>query len=234
MRPSRLLPTLALPLLLCFAGVLSAHAAEQPEPPTVDLSAEASHTATNDLAVATAYFEATARAPAAVAKEVNQAMAAALATARSYEAVKTRSGGTQTWPVYGRDNRDLQGWRMRSEVRLESRDLGALSELLGKLQGKLAVSQVSLEPAPETRRDAAAAATVEAIRNFRARAAMIADTLGKGYRIRHLNVSESAQRMPMYARMKTTAMAEDAAPLPLEGGESEVGVTVNGTIELTD
>ncbi|THF63440.1 SIMPL domain-containing protein [Pseudothauera rhizosphaerae] len=230
------LTTRTLPVLL-LAGALSAGNACAQAPAanqatTIDLAAAATRPAANDLAVATAYFEASDASPAAVARQVNRAIAAALDTARAYTTVKTQSGSTQTWPVYGKNGRQIEGWRMRSEIRLESRDIAALSELLGKLQSTLAVSQIGLEPAPETRRKALDDATVDAIRAFEQRAQLVANTLGKPYRIRHLGIGESGyQPMP---RIRAAMAAAEAAPAPIEAGESQVGVTVNGTIELTE
>ncbi|THF66246.1 DUF541 domain-containing protein [Pseudothauera nasutitermitis] len=219
---------------LLAAGPLRAAEPAQPRVTTIDLSAEAARPAENDLAVATAYFEATDASSAAVARQVNRAIAAALDTAKAYGTVKTQSAGTHTWPIYGKNDRKIEGWRMRSEIRLESRDVAALSELLGKLQATLAVSQINMEPAPETRRKAVEEATVEAIRAFEQRAELIAGTFGKTYRIRHLNVGDSGYRPPIM-RMQSVAMAaKDSMPAPIEAGESQVGVAISGTIELSE
>ena len=202
--------------------------------PTVDLSAEAARQAPNDVAMANAYFEAADADPAALSKRVNAAIAAALEQARPYSGVKTSTSGVSTYPVYGKDGRKFESWRMRSEIQLESRDLPALSELLGKLQTTLAVSRLVLQPAPETRKSTADLAATDAIRAFEARAASIAGTLGRKYRIRHLSVAYGGHAQPVYPMMRTAALSAEAAPAPIEAGQTEVTVTVSGTIELTD
>ncbi|MBC9071667.1 SIMPL domain-containing protein [Thauera sp. CAU 1555] len=217
-----------------IAGHASAEEAVATRSTTIDLNAEALRAAPNDLAVATAYIEITDISPAAVARDVNKVIAAALDTAGRYDQVKTQSGNTQTWPVYGKNGRQIEGWRMRSELRLESRDVAAMSELLGKLQATMAVSQIGMEPAPETRRKALDEATVDAIRAFEQRAKLVSATLGKSYRIRHLGIGESGFRPQPMPRMRAAVMSAEAAPAPLEAGESEVGVSVSGTIELLD
>lgn len=201
---------------------------------TVDLSAEASQPATNDLGIAQLYAEQSGPDAAAVARQVNRSIATALETSRNYADIKVQSAGTSTWPIYAKAGGKIEAWRMRSEIRLESRNSAALSELVGKLQTALAVSQITLQPAPETRRKAADEATVDALRGFEQRATLIATTLGKRYRIHHLNVSESGYRPPIYAKMRAAPMMAEAAPAPIEGGESEVSVTVSGSIELLD
>jgi predicted secreted protein len=225
---------LAVLTVLSALHVGAASAAEPPALPTVELAAEASAAAPNDLAVAVLYAERNGPSAAAVAREVNRDIATALETARAEAAVKSQTGNVSTWPIYGRDGRGrIEAWRMRSEIRLESTDAGAMSELVGKLQTSLALAQVSMEPAPESRRKAVAEATVGALHAFEARAKLIADTLGRRYRIAHLAVGDHGLQPPM-PRMRAAAMAAEAAPAPLEGGESRVAVHVSGRIELVD
>ena len=226
--------TKALLVALFMMSTLTAQAAEPEVVRTVELSAEASTPAANDLGVATLFVEQTQTDAAALAREINRAIAAALETSRAYADIKTQSAGTSTWPVYAKGGGRIDAWRMRSEIRLESRNSTSLSALIGKLQESLSVSQISMQPAPETRRKAADDAMVTALRNFEQRAELIASTLGRRYRIHRLNVSESGYRPPIYTRMRSTAMMAEAAPAPVEGGESDVSVTVSGAIELLD
>ena len=227
--------------LLFAAAVLAAaplHAAEPIAPAqatTVELSAMASEAAPNDLATAVLYAERNGPNPAAVAREVNRDIAAALELARAQGAVKVQSGNVSTWPVYGKDGQGrITAWRMRSELRLESTDTAAMSELVGKLQQSLALAHLTMEPAPETRRKAVADVTVDALRAFETRAQLIADTLGRRYRIAHLAVGDHGLQPPPMPRMRAAVMAAEAAPAPLEGGESRVSVHVSGRIELLD
>lgn len=200
----------------------------------IDLSAEASRSSANDLFRATVFSEASHAQSATVAKLVNQQIASALATTKDYPAVKTRTGGTHTYPVYGKNDRVIEAWRMRSEIQLESRDAAALAELLGKLQANLGVSQISAGPAAETAQKAEADATIGAIQAFRERASLIAGTLGKKYRIREMSVGSNS-RGPVAPFLRSKAMmSAEAAPMPIEGGESQVVVNIHGKIELID
>lgn len=214
-----------------FSTCLAAEPAK-PQGTLIDFAAEASRNAANDLARATAFAEATDPNPGEVAKRVNGAIAAALQTAKAYSSVKTRSGTTSTYPVYAKGGARIDGWRMRSELLLESRDSAALAELIGKLQTSLGVTQIMLTPAPDTRRKAEDEAMLDAIAAFRARAKLVADALGKPYRIRQMAISSSG-RPPIVPVMRAAAMAE-AAPPVFEPGEASIGVVVNGQIELAD
>ena len=225
----------ALPLLASLVLALPAPAvqADAPAATTVTLTAEGQQEAANDLAVAGMFAEASDAQPGEVARRVNASISSALALAKKYPDVKVRSGSTQTFPVYGKAGRSIEAWRMRSDLRLESRNLAALTELVAALQKDLALAEINLQPAPETRTKAQDTATRGAIEAFQAKAAMIAKTLGKNYRLRHLDIGTQGIYPPPRP-MPRLAMAEAAAPLPVEAGTSTVSTTVSGTIELTD
>jgi predicted secreted protein len=221
-----------LAVLFSRAATVSFAAEEvKPKGTLIDLSAEATHPAVNDMGRSTVYLEATGINPAELAKRVNTTIAAALETAKSYEKVKTRSGNTHTYPNYSKEGR-ISGWRIRSELLLESRDMMALSELLGKLQESMTIGQIVLLPSPETRNKVEDEAMLEAIAAFQTKARLVADALKKTYRIRQMNIS-SAGQPPVMPMMRSSRMATmEAAPAPIEAGESVVSVSVSGQIEL--
>lgn len=216
--------TLALSLLLPLPALAGT---------TVDLAASASRPAANDLAQATVFAEASGAAPGELAQKVNGLIADGLRTAKAYKGIKVQSGGTHTYPVYGKTGR-IDSWRMRSDLALESGDAAALSELLGKLQASLGVGNVQFLPAPETRKKAEDEAMLDAIAAFKARAKLAAEALGKPWRIKQLSINSSGGRPPVYPMLRAAAMAAEAVPMSLEGGESNVVVNVSGQIELAD
>jgi predicted secreted protein len=199
-------------------------------PTTIELSTEAARAAPNDLARATVFAEATGATPGELAKRINNLIADGLKTARGYSNVKTQSGGTHTYPMYAKGGK-IDTWRMRSDLTLESSDAGALSELLGKLQTALGVSSVVMLPAPETRKKAENEAMLDAITAFKARAKLLADALGKPYRIKQISVNTNG-RPPVMPMMRANAAfsSADAAPMPMEAGESQNSAKVSGQI----
>lgn len=224
------LKTPLLTFLLVGAMITSATAG-----PLVDLSAEASRQAPNDQLQASAYVESTGENAQDVAKKANAAIGEALSIAKGYPTVKVQSSGAQTYPVYGKNGR-VEGWRMRSALSLQSKDHAAFSELVGRLQKTLAIGDLGAVPSPETYRAAENGTIVDAITAFRVRAKIIADTVGKSYVIKEMNVGAQHQRpVPVFAMAKgAVAMAQDMAPAPIEAGEATVSVTVTGKIEVTD
>ena len=203
---------------------------------TVNLTAEASRPAANDMVRATVFAEASGSNPAELARRVNQDIAEGLKVIKARPGVAVKSGRQSTFPVYSQ-NQKIESWRIRSELILESRDAAAVSELLGQLQQmRLAISDVSQLPTPETRRKVEDEATREAIAAFRQRAAVVAEVLGKPYKIRHLSIQQSGQMPPMPMLRASRAMAAEAAtpPVPMEAGESLVTTTVSGQVEVAD
>lgn len=216
-------------IFLCGLLALGAHAAT-----TVDLAAEAARPAVNDQVRAVVYSEAQGSNPADLAGRVNQEIAGGLQLIRGKAGVSVKSGNQSTYPVYGRDQK-IESWRMRSELVIESRDLGAVSELLGELQQRrLAVGQVSQMPSPKTRRQVEDEATRDAIKAFQSRAEVIAGALGKKWKIKQLSVSQQGGAMPMPVFRAAKVMMAEAMPAPLEAGESLLTTTVSGQIELLD
>lgn len=202
---------------------------------TIDLSAEASRPAINDQVRAVVYSEVQGGNPAELARQVNREIDEALKLIRSRPEVSVKSGNQSTYPMYG-EKQKIETWRMRSELVLESRDLAAVSRLLGELQQRrLAVAQVTQMPSPETRRSAEDDATRDAIKAFQSRAEVIAGALGKTWKIKQLSVSQQGGYMPMPVfRAAKAMMAAEAAPAPLEAGESLLTTQVSGQIELAD
>ncbi|MHB1360652.1 MAG: SIMPL domain-containing protein [Rhodocyclaceae bacterium] len=224
-----------LPLLLIAMPTFAAGPATKPVGTLVDFRVDVQRIVPNDLGRAMAFAEMTGSDPAAVAHKLKAVIADGLAAAKAQPGITVKSGGTHSWPIYGKGGRSIESWRMRSELLLESRDPAALSTAVGKLQGgALAIGNINFSPAPETRRKADDDATIEAIEAFNAKAARIAATLKKTYKIRMMNVNGGGNFPQPYPMARTTMMAAEAAPMPVEAGESNVTVNVSGQIELID
>lgn len=219
--------------LLCLCLIAAPVYAQTVSGALIDFSVDAARSAPNDQFRATAFAEVSDTKPAVAAAQVNRQIAAALLIAKEYPSIKVRTGNTQTWPVYGKNGSNIDTWRMRSELQLESRDAGAMSELLGKLQTTLGVSQIAAMPAPETAKQAEAEAMAAAIQAFRDRAALVAGALGKKYRIREMNIG-GGNRPVLYAMRAKATMSPEASPMPIEGGDSEIVINISGKIELTE
>jgi len=221
-------------LLACVMTAVAAVRADDTPPRynQVHLQAQQSEAVSNDTMHVTLNSYAEMQDSTRLAARINQDMEWALAKAKQYRDVKVSTGGYQTWPVIRQEV--TAAWRGQQDLMLESRDTETLSQLTGELQEKLKVKSMSFSVSDEQRIAVENRLIDDALNAFKVRARIVGDNLSaKGYRIVDINVGTSAQRPPvMYqARMATMAMeASDA--VAVEGGESEVQVTVSGTIEL--
>lgn len=219
-------------LLVLLAG---SFAAASQAGALIDLAAEAGRPAANDMVRASVYSEASGSNPADLARQVNGNIGEALKLIREKKGVTVKSGNQSTYPIYTQ-SRKIDGWRMRSELLIESKDFGAVSELLGRLQQmRLAVGDIAQMPSPETRRQVEDEAMREAIRAFQNRAAVVAEQLGKGWKIKQMHINQGGgSPVPIMRGARAAMLAADAAPAPIEAGESTITTHVTGQIELED
>jgi predicted secreted protein len=209
-----------------------AMAEDQPRYNQVRLQSEASEPVGNDTMNVTLFAAGEQRDPARLADQINADMAWALDLAKQQTGIEVSTGNYRTWQVR-HDNR-MKGWQARQELVLESRDTAALSRLTGLLQEKLQVASMRFSVSAETRTAVENRLIEQALTAFRVRADVVGDKLeAGGYRIVELNIGTSAQQPPVVYRSRgLTAALESDAPVAAEGGESDIRVTVSGTIEL--
>ena len=100
---------------------------------------------------------------------------------------------------------------------------------------RLAVGEVSQLPSPETRRQVEDQAMRDAIRAFEQRAAVVAEQLGKGWKLKQLHINQGGGMPVSIMRAgRGVAMAAEVMPAPIEAGESLITTQISGQIELTD
>lgn len=169
---------------------------------------------------------------ARLARRINADMEWALAAAQGFEQVKAATGSYRTWPVHHKT--EFQGWRAQQNLMLESTDMERLSELTGRLQERLQVKSMNFTVS-DARRTAVENRLINAaLEAFKERARIVGDNLqATGFRVVELNVNSGGQPPPVVyrSRMAASTMESDAA-VAVSGGETDIVVTVNGTIEL--
>jgi len=229
----KMLATLLLLTGLC--GAATAMAGEAPRYNQVNLDAQVSEQVSNDTMHVSMNTYGEQREAARLAAQINRDMEWALSLTKPHPGVKVSTGGYQTWPLPSKDNLTTKGWRGQQTLTLESRDSETLSQLVGQLQERLKINAMNFTVSDEKRVDVENRLIDSALEAFKTRAKIVSTNLkASGYKIVAINVGTSAQPPPVLyrARMATMAMETAESPVAVEGGESEVRVTVNGTIEL--
>ncbi len=170
--------------------------------------------------------------PAKLAAKINNDMEWALQQAKQVQGVKINTGSYQTWPITRKEV--TTGWRGQQDLVLESADTETLSRLVGQLQDRLQIKSMSFTVSDEKRAGVENRLIDAALDAFKQRAGIIGNNLkASGFRIVEINVNSSTQRPPMLRQARMASMSMEASDaVAVEGGESDVSVTVNGTIEL--
>ena len=229
--------------LLVAATLFAAGAAfaQQPapvsaaSPPSVAVTGAASTKVQNDRMQAMVRAESEQATAAAAAADVNARMARALAAAKAVPGVEAKSAGYSTWQQWEKGKPGK--WRVSQTLSLTGSDFPALAALVSKLQDEdgLLVSSIAFTLAPQTRRQAEDALTREAIRAWQQRAATAAEALGfAAWRPGRITVATGdyapAPRFDM--AMRAAAAPPAAPPVAVEGGSTELTVTVSGDAVL--
>jgi predicted secreted protein len=206
-----------------------------PPSPSVTVTGAATTKVQNDRMQAMVRAESEQTTAGAAAADVNTRMAKALAAAKAAPGVEAKSAGYSTWQQWEKGKPGK--WRVSQTLSLTGADFPALAALLTRLQDEdgLLVSSIAFSLAPETRRRAEDALTKEAIGAWQQRAATASEALGfAAWRPGRVSVSTGdfapQPRFEMMAR--AGAAAAPAPPVAVEGGTTELTVTVTGDAVL--
>lgn len=224
---------LALPAPASAQSVLATTAAPQN---VVHLNATATMEVQKDLL--TLVFSTTREGPdaAQVQAQLKTALETALAEVRKAARPGELEVQTGNFSVYPRYNvKGPAGWGGNAELVIEGRDMAAVSQLAGRIQGMtIARSSFGLSRAQREKVDAEL--TARAVADFKARAAELARLFGfAGWALREVTVQgvdlPTLHPMPRVAMAATAAAAE--AALPIEPGKATVSASVSGSVQLS-
>jgi predicted secreted protein len=223
--------------LLVTSPLLNAQALKDVAP-TLALDAQAKSLVANDEMQVILAIERDGSDLSAMNQAVLQALASAISDAKKVDGVRARMGTVQTnpnWTAQGKSN----GWRVRGEVSLSlqnsAQNFVSLGNLAGQLSQKLQLSGINFKLSDDARTAAEKQLIKNAAAAFRAKAQDAASALGfKTFDIKELNLNNGnniiIRQAPMMKTMRSDSMS--SAPVPSEGGDSEVTVTFSGTVNL--
>lgn len=228
------LPPLLLLASLATSGM--AQAAETLNYNVINLQAEATREVSNDEMHAVLYIEKTHKQPAQLASDITELMNQAMEKAKKYPSVKVKTGSQTTYPVYDNDSQKLKEWRGRAEVRIESRDFKAASQLVAELQQNFQTGSINFNVSDEQRKKVENELMTEASKNFQHRAQVLTSAWNKsGYNLVNLNFNSNnyfPQPIMVRASMAKFSSAESADAQNVAAGESKITVNANGTIQF--
>jgi predicted secreted protein len=199
--------------------------------PTLHLDADAHAQVANDEMVVNLSVEREGVDSAPLTDAVLSALNDAVKDAKSVPGVSTRLGNVSTNPNWNQNKKI--GWVVRGSLTLTSKDMKGLSTLTAKLSERLQLSGVFFRLSEAKRSEEEARLLKMAATNFKAKAAAATGAFGyQSYALKELTVGQSGfvtLPRPMMAMM---SMKAERAPVPVEGGDTDVTVTVTGKIDL--
>jgi predicted secreted protein len=219
-------------LLISCCGVKNALAHEsETHYDRIHLSANTTAQLENDTMVATVYAQEEGSQAAELSNMVNKRIRSALELVKKYPGIKHQTNTYSSNPVYS--NNKIKGWRVRQSLRLESQDMALMSDVLGKLQGDLALQSIEFSVSPERKDQQDEKLIDKALEAFEDRASQVVKKLKrKSYKIVDINISTSGSGVVRPYQVKAMAMDSMESAPAISAGEQTVSVTVSGNIEL--
>ncbi len=198
---------------------------------TVNLQAQAEREIPNDQIIVLLATEHESSDTASLAAKINSDMQWALKQIEKYSAVKTQTKSYQTFPTYRKQI--IIGWRASQQIEIKSENIAALTELVGTLQEKLQVKQMSFSPTTETRVRFENELIEEAMQAFLARVEIVKKNMPvKNHRIINLNINAGSNQPPVIFAQRTMMKSMEMASTPsVEAGKSKITVTVSGSVQ---
>ncbi len=210
----------------------AAHAAAQQ---VLHLSASAQTDVAQDWLVITLAVQKEGLQAPAVQKQLNAALAAALAVAKPQAkpgSLDVSTGEMNVSPRYGRDGK-VNGWVGSAQLVLQGRDAEQITTLSTRVQD-LTVAHIDWRLSPEQKSAAESRIQAEAVARFQSKAQALTQQFGfAAYTLREVrvNAQESGEGGVM-PRMALASMDAAPAPVPTMAGKSRVVVNISGSIVL--
>jgi predicted secreted protein len=215
-------------LLLTMATMAFADNTPTPQP-VITVTANATVSIPNDRMHAFLRTEVDNADAALAAAEVNRRIAQAIARAKAVAGVEVTTSGYSSYQV-NEQNRPTR-WRVAQTITLEGNDFAALAGLATRMQADdgLVLSGLNFSVSTKARRAAEEALTQQAIKAWQQRAQAVATGFGAtAWRTGRVTVQASDDMRPQPMMRASAASAMAPPPVNVEGGNSDVTVTVSG------
>ncbi|MDU8925008.1 SIMPL domain-containing protein [Pasteurellaceae bacterium LIM206] len=217
---------------LCAAVFASPLSAQEITQNVVSFTTEAKKEIEPDVLQVSLFYQAEGNNLAALNKNVTDRLNQAVQLAKR-QAVTVKDNSRSVNVRY-KDGKQT-GWIDRGEIVLESRNFELLSQLVGQLDGVLAIENITTSISSEKMATLEEELTQTALEQFKRKADLIKKNLNmKDYRILTLELQDVSRELPAhYVRSYQYAATESAANEALaETGKETVRAVINARIAL--
>ena len=200
-----------------------------PEGTVVTLRAQAETVVNNNEALIEFFVQEQAADRAEAASRANRKIKEAIERIKQLDSsAEIRTGGYNTDPTYGTDNRVITSWQVRQYITVTTRNLSNLEKLTARVQSVASIGSISFGVSREAQRKINAQLLDMAFADFRARIAAVAKALGKTEKdieIEEINLDDT----PRFSGQQAISFA-DASP----ARSTKSGEVVEGKFESGD
>lgn len=200
----------------------------------ISFNSEVKSEIANDEIRASLSKTAQASTAAAIAKELNSSINAALQIAKRYPEVTVTTGHQSTYPRYDNKNKII-GFTGSVSLDIKSQNFEKASQLIADLQSTMVMENISFGVSEKLRDSEEKRLQLEAIKRFGNEATTISQAFGaSSYKIVNVNLGGNNYYVRPVMAM-TSMKAMDAAGVEaqnFEAGNTTLTYTANGTIEL--
>lgn len=199
-----------------------------PAQPVLTVITTATGTIANDRMTATLRAEVEQADAAAAAGQVNARVNKAIQHAKDVRGVDVATAGYTTWQV---GEKGVTRWRVAQAITVSGSDFARLAALVSRMQAEdgMLLSSVDFSVSANARRAAEDGLIREAVERWQQRARLAAQAFGtSAWRPGHVNIQTSDAGRPPGPMYRAQAMAAAPAPVNVEGGTSDIVVTVSG------
>jgi predicted secreted protein len=172
---------------------------------------------------------------AKINEQVLQALNAALDEVKKVPQIRGKLESVYTNPNYTAQGKQ-SGWRVRGEISVRSKDLPATANLTGQMGQKLQLTNIQFMLSDDARSNTEKQLLNQAAKAFKTKAADATSAFGfSKHRLLELNLGNNTNIVvrPMAANARGKVMdSMSVSSAPVEGGDSEVILSVSGSIEM--
>ncbi|WP_049235932.1 SIMPL domain-containing protein [Moraxella canis] len=219
--------------LIASAFVMPAQAEEYNR---VSFSTEVKSEISNDEMHAVMTKTAQASTAAAIAKELNNSINAAMQIAKRYPEVVVTTGRQSTYPRYANNSSKIVGFTGTASLNIKSNDFEKASQLIADLQSILVIQNIGFGVSKELRDSEEKRLKLQAIARFTSDAQIISQAFGaNSYKIVEVSLGSNNyyHPMPVMATAKFAEASVESIPAQnLEAGTTTLNYSANGTIEV--
>ncbi len=224
---------LFVPIMFCAVPNDSAFA-QSPSGTRLNLDVSVRTKVANDEMLVTFAVERDGVDLAKINEQVLQSLNAALDDVKKTPQIRGKLESVYTNPNYTAQGKQ-SGWRVRGEISVRSKDLPATANLTGQMAQKLQLTNIQFMLSDEARAGAEKQLLNQAAKAFKAKALDGTSAFGfSKHRLLELNLGSNTNVVvrPMANARGKLSESMSASAAPVEGGDSEVILSVSGSIEM--